>query len=886
MKDALARHDAILSEAVAAHRGHVVKTTGDGVHAVFQTARDALDAAATGQMGLAESEWRSTGPLRVRMGMHTGEAQLRDGDYYGAALNRAARLVAVAHGGQVVCSQATADLARDVLPAGMALMDLGEHRLRGLSRAERVFQLQAPGLARGFPTLRSLDALPGNLPAQLTSFVGREEELDRIAQEFAEARLVSLTGVGGVGKTRLAMEAAAEMVAEYRDGAWLVALAGVRDPELVGDALMAVFGLQAGDGRSAIETLLDFFRAKQLLLVLDNCEHLLRPVADLVGAVMQGCPQVRVLATSREGLNVVGERVLTVASLGVPGEGADLDAIESCDAVVLFVDRARSVKTGFTLDASNTFAVAQVCRRLDGIALAIELAAARVAMLTPTELAQRLDQRFRLLAGGQRGVVERHQTLRAAIDWSFELLSEAERLLLARLSVFVGGFSLEAAEAVTAGGGIEADQVFELLSALVARSLVIAESEGIETRFRLLETIRQYAQEHLDQSGDADRIHTRHAVYYASFGEIAIPNTAGPEGIDWERRLKLELDNIGAAVRWAIATQDTDTTMRLFAMWQVPIVVTDATFSATHRWAADMVAAMPGAPEHARYPAALVGTATIAWEQGDQELATRRCDEAIAAEQRLGTEPSILVWLVRANVALAQGRTDDAIEHVQHAVALSRRRDEPAWLAWSLAVSALAHALKGDATAARPDAEEVVKLTRRVANPSIMENALAMAAFALGDSDPERALALALEAVELIGSSERSLSWAIAGDLAARQGDQHHALQYLGRAIENAQWVGNRTAIGTMTGRISDLLAEPDPEASAVLQGAQHALVPSYAHAPHTLEARQVAIATLEASIGTARREELYQQGTAMSDDEAVAYAKAAINRSLQQDAS
>jgi predicted ATPase len=590
---------------------------------------------------------------------------------------------------------------------------------------------------------------------------------------------------------------------------------------------------------------------------------------------------VRVLATSREGLNVAGERVLTVASLAIPGEAADLDAIETSDAVVLFVDRARSVKTGFTLDASNTVAVAQVCRRVDGIALAIELAAARVAMLTPTELAQRLDQRFRLLAGGQRGVVERHQTLRAAIDWSYELLSEAERLLLARLSVFVGGFSLEAAESVTAGGVVETDQVFELLSALVARSLVVADSEGIDTRFRLLETIRQYAQEHLDQSGDADRLHTRHAVYYAGFGEVAIPNTAGPEGIDWERRLKRELDNIGAALRWAVATQDTDTAVRLFD-WQAPIVMADATLSATARWAADSVVEMPGASEHPRYPAALACAATIAWDQGDPDLAMRRCDEAIAAEQRLGTQPSILVWLVRTQAALAQGRSEDAVEHVRQAVALSRRRGEPAWLGWSLSVSALVHAMQGDATKAKPDAEEVVTLTHRLANPNIMENALGMAAFALGDSEPERALALALEAVHLAGSGERSLAWGIAGDLAARQGDQRHALEYFGRAMVNAHWLGNRTAIGTMIGSVSDLLAEPDPEASAMLQGAASAIVPRYAHAPHTLKARQQAIATLDASIGTARREELYKQGKAMTDDEAVAYTNAAINRRLQ----
>jgi tetratricopeptide (TPR) repeat protein len=416
----------------------------------------------------------------------------------------------------------------------------------------------------------------------------------------------------------------------------------------------------------------------------------------------------------------------------------------------------------------------------------------------------------------------------------------------------------------------------------VARSLVIAESEGVDTRFRLLETIRQYAQEHLDQSGDADRIHTRDAAYYADFGEVALPSTAGPEGIDWERRLERELDNIGAAVRWAIATQDTDTAVRLFAMWQAPIVTADPTFNATGRWAVTTLLEMPGASEHPGYPAALACAATIAWEQSDPDLAMRRCDEAIAAEQRLGTEPSILIWLARAMSTMAQGRPDDATAYAEHAVALSRRRGEPAWLGWSLAISAMSRAMQGDATRARPDAEEVVTLTRRLANPKIMENALALAAFALGDSDPERALALALEAVQLIGSGERSLAWGVAGDLAARQGDVHHALEYFARAMGNAHWLGNRNAVGQMIGSISDLLAESDPEASAVLQGARRALAPTHAHAPYSLAARQRAVATLDSSLGVARREELYAQGKRMTDEEAVAYANAAVNRRLQ----
>ena len=882
MKAVLARHDEILRGATEAQGGVVVKSTGDGLHAAFASADGALMAAAAGQVGLASERFEGTGALWVRMGIHTGAGELRDGDYFGPALNRAARLMAVAQGGQVLVSLATEELVRDSVPAELELVDLGEHRLRDLSRPERVFQLQAPGLVSEFPALRSLDVLPGNLPVQATSFVGRDEELARVAGELGQARLVTLTGVGGVGKTRLALEAAAEVVPEYRDGSWLVELAGVRDPEAVPDAVVSTFGLQPGRGQSATETLLEFLRAKELLLVLDNCEHLLRAVADLVGGIVRRCPGVRALATSREGLNVAGEQILAVPSLEVSNESADLEAIAGCDATILFVDRARSVKAGFALDASNAGAVAQVCRRLDWIALAIELAAARVAMLTPTELARRLDQRFRLLAGGQRGVVERHQTLRAAIDWSYELLEEAEQLLLARLSVFVGGFSFEAAEAVTGSGPIDADQVFELLAALVARSLVIADTEGVDTRYRLLETIRQYAQEHLDDSGEADRLHTAHAVYYAGFGEVAALNTAGPEGGDWEHRLEREFDNLGAALRWAVETQDVDTAVRLFGMWSAPTFVTEVSLLATVRWAADIVLAMPGASENPQYPAALSVTASSAWAQADQDLAARRCDEALAAEQRLGTEPSIHVWVVRTNVALAQGHPDEALEHARQAVALSRARGEPAWLAWSLSLSAGVHSMLGDPVAALPEAEEVVTLTRQLPSTLVARGTLGLAVFALGDSEPERALALAREVVASIPPRAHSPSWAIAGDLAARHGDEREAFEHFAKAIEDSHWLGNRPAVGTVIGRVADLLADSDPEATAVLQGSGDALVPGYTHAPHTIEARQQAITTLDTSLGAARREELYRQGRAMTDDEAVAYALTAINRRLE----
>ena len=410
----------------------------------------------------------------------------------------------VAHGGQVVCSQATTDLARDVLAEGVDLVDLGEHRLRDLSRAERVFQVNAAGLGSEFAALTSIDAFPGNLPLQMSSFIGREREIGRTVEALDGCRVVTLTGVGGVGKTRLALQVAAELLPSFREGAWLVELAPVRDPDDVVDAFATVFGLRARAGQSLEETLVEFLLTKQLLLVVDNCEHVLDAVADLVEELTGTCPRVAVLATSREGLALDGERIFAVPALAAPGTGADLGAVGASDAVQLFVERASAADADFGLDSVNAAAVGQVCRRLDGVPLAIELAAALVASMSPAELASALDHRFDLLAGGRRRAVKRQQTLKATIDWSYDLLDESQQRLLARLAVFAGGCTREAAEAVCAGGPIEPRVVLGLLTDLVARSLVVTERGGVETRYRLLETIREYGEERLAEHGETD----------------------------------------------------------------------------------------------------------------------------------------------------------------------------------------------------------------------------------------------------------------------------------------------------------------------------------------------------------------------------------------------
>ena len=568
MQSALARHDEILRDAVDTNNGVIVKSTGDGIHAVFASAHDALRASVAAQHGLAEQAWATPQPLKVRIGLHTGEAEHRDGDYYGTATNRAARLMSVAHGGQILVSLSTEELLSDNVPGGFSLVDLGEHRLRDLSRADRVFQVVAPGLVGDFPPIRSLDAFPGNLPVQLSSFVGRHDELVALGNALRESRLVTITGTGGVGKTRVAVQLAAELLQRFPDGTWLCELAAAGDPESMLQAVASTLGAIPRAGMSLTASIAEFLRTRALLLVLDNCEHLLDATARLADAILRDAPGVRIVATSREGLAVEGERVMPLRSLPVPDPTfAELEQIAASDAVQLFGERAEAARPGFSLEAGNATAVVDICRRLDGMPLAIELAAARIASMSPAEVAERLDERFRLLTGGRRTSVERHQTLRSTVDWSYSLLSPAEESVFDRLGVFVGGFDTRAAEAVGSGDGIEAWDVVDALSSLVAKSMVnVDEMADGTTRYELLETLRAYARERLDEAGVADEYRRRHAEHYAAFAERTGRGLLGPDEFAWRRQLHADLANLRAAVSWALDTADEgETAVRIVA---------------------------------------------------------------------------------------------------------------------------------------------------------------------------------------------------------------------------------------------------------------------------------------------------------------------------------
>ena len=504
---ALRRHDDLLRQAIEQASGYVFKTVGDAFCAAFADARSALAAVLTAQQSLSSEPWPTSRPIRVRMSLHTGVCEERDGDYFGPVVNRAARLEAVAHGGQVLLSGATAELLSGSLPDGVSLADLGLHRLKDLGRPEQVFQLRAGFLAAEFPPLSSLDnpELPNNLPCVLSAFIGRAHELAEVRDLIRSARLITLTGAGGSGKTRLALQAAAELIGTTSDGVWLAELAQVTDGGHVAAVVASVLGLSDQCGPSVLDSVTEALADQDLLLVLDNCEHVIDAAAKFCDQVIRRCPRVRILATSREPLGIDGERVYRVPSLSLPQSDTDnADELAASDAVRLFAERARAQNPGFVLDARSVPLVASICRRLDGIPLALELAAARLSSMSLAQIADRLDQRFRLLTGGSRNAMPRQQTLQATVDWSFSLLNLAERGTLTRLSVFAGGFDLEAAEQLCTTEGVDALDVMDLLGSLVDKSLIVADQTADPVRYRLLETIRQYsAQELLRMTDDA-----------------------------------------------------------------------------------------------------------------------------------------------------------------------------------------------------------------------------------------------------------------------------------------------------------------------------------------------------------------------------------------------
>ncbi|MGA2761000.1 MAG: adenylate/guanylate cyclase domain-containing protein [Candidatus Cybelea sp.] len=549
MVSALHRHDQLLRGSIETNRGHIFKTVGDAFCAAFSHAADGVSAALDAQRALAAEDFSAVGGLRVRIAVHSGTTHERDGDYFGPTVNRVARLLAVVHGEQVVISGETAQLLRDALPGQAELRDLGSHRLKDLVEPEHVWQLTAPGMRDLFPPLLSLGSLPNNLPRQVTPLIGRDEVLVEVEAMIEQSPLVTLVGTGGVGKTRIALQAGADLLDGSGDGVWFVELAPLSDPSLVAVTIASTLGLREQPERPVLETLLRYLKNRRLLLILDNCEHVIAETARIAETILRDCPEVRLLATSREALRISGEQPYRMPSLAVPPDVAELTAAQAlqCGAVALFVQRATTASAKFRLNDENAPVLGEIVRRLDGIPLAIELAAARVKVLTLPQIAEKLDERFAVLTGGSRTALPRHQTMRALIDWSYDLLSPAEQRLFRRLSIFAGGWTLATAGEVCAG-----DDVLDLLSALVDKSLVVAEPAGEQQRYGLLESTREYARERLAESGELEAIARGHAQAYLALAERLHSTFDSTPDRVWLSRTEPELENWRAALAWSL----------------------------------------------------------------------------------------------------------------------------------------------------------------------------------------------------------------------------------------------------------------------------------------------------------------------------------------------
>ena len=686
---AIALHHSILRAAVESAHGGVFETIGDAVYAAFTRVDEAAHAAAASQRGLANAAWQETGPLRVRMGIHVGDVELSDGHYFGPALYRCARLMALGHGGQVLLSAVAAGILADLGADGLGVRDLGEHRLKDLLRAERIYQLTGPGLDRDFPSLRALDERPNNLPIARTTLVGRDSQLPQLQALLVDqrGRLVTLTGPGGVGKTRLALELAARVTDAFVDGVYFVALARVSDTRLVPGAIADALSLRDAPGRSLQETLADYLREKRMLLVIDNFEHLLG-AAPYVSELLTAAPHLQVVTTSREALRLTGEREFAVPPLEVGARNIGKAHGRSA-AVELFIERAREVSPDLGSSAEVMSAIEGICDRLDGLPLAIELAAARVRILTPAKLLARLDRRLPILVGGARDSPARQRTLRETISWSYELLDDEDRVVFRRLSVFNGGCTLEDAEAVLAFGGIHASSLIDRLQSLAAKSLIRADG----SRFSMLALIREYAGEMLETSGEAEPIHKGHAEFYESLASRLDPVLRTGEQLDAVARLEAEIDNLRAALEWSTqAAPRLALSLCSSLCWYW--FMRSRNSEAVH-WLAPVVGNWTDSAEP-QAATALAWAGFLANEDGRRTEAAVLGAAGVAAARRSG-DPSTIVraMLLHSTNLIVEGDKETVERYLDEAVPLATLGADPYWLGLTHSFAAETRRMEG-----------------------------------------------------------------------------------------------------------------------------------------------------------------------------------------------
>lgn len=797
----LSAHHEILRAGFENNHGRIVDTQGDSFFVAFGRAMDAVNAAVQAQRALAAHNWGDGIHVRVRMGLHTGEPLAQGERYVGIDVHRAARIGAAGHGGQILLSETTCALIQNELPRDVRVRALGKQRLKDFDAPASLYQIVCADLPVDFPPLKTLDARPNNLPAQLSSFIGRETEVAELERAMQATRLVTLIGAGGAGKTRLSIRLGEKMLGAFPDGVWFIELARLNDPALIPRTIATTLGLRDEAGNLA-QTLKNYLEPKALLLVFDNCEHLIDAAAQWAETLLQAAPQLKIIASSREGLNIAGEQVFHVPSLSVPeGERAlTPDALTQSAAARLFIERATAANDLFRVTAQNANAIAQICRRLDGIPLALELAAARVKALSVEQIAARLDDVFRLLSGGSRTAMPRQQTLAAAMDWSYNLLSKSERALLQRLSVFAGGWTLGAAEQICSGDEIAPDNVLDLLTQLVNKSLVIADyaADGT-TRYRFLETLRQFARYRLYEAEAVEITSDRHLDYFVVFAERAQGELRGPKQIEWLGHLDTEHDNLRAALTWAIsdnptrAAQALRLTGALWLYWDIR-----GYFQEGIQWCERALAASDA--ENSARVETMFGAAMVA-RLGDLERTLAVGKELVALARKVGNARGVAEGLLGLGIiAFYTGDHARADAWLDEALQLWNALDDAWGIAHAQGPFAQRAAMQGDYARAAELYEKSLLLFRRTGDLREIAGALTnLASVVRGQGDLPRARAYAQEALELysaladkhgIATAQREL-----GRVAHAQGDMLFAQQALEASRALFQEMGDRSCL-------------------------------------------------------------------------------------------
>jgi len=879
----LADHERLLREACESHDGHVVDVQGDGFFIAFSRALDAIQAVVQSQRALASHVWPEGVRVRVRMGLHTGEPQISASGYMGIDVHRAARIGAVAHGGQVLVSQTTHDLVQSELPLDVTFRDLGEHRLKDLRQPKRLYQLLVTGLPADFPPLKSLNIATNNLPIQLTSFIGREKEITEVRQAIREQRLVTLTGAGGSGKTRLALQVASESVEDFRDGVFFVALAPITDPGLVASTIAQSLAITEVAGRSILDNLKDYLQTKSLLLLLDNFEQVI-PAAPLVAELLAAGGALKVLVTSRESLRISGEQEYPVPPLALPNlkQIPSVESLSQYTAVQLFVQRAQAVKPDFRITPDTAPAVAEICYRLDGLPLAIELAAARIKLMAPRSMLARLENRLNFLTGGARELPARQQTLRNAIAWSYDLLNENEQTLFRQLSVFVGGCTLDAVEAI-----FDDHQAYPSLldqfGSLLDKSL-LREVEGLsdEPRFVMLELLREFGLEQLKARGEQETIRHRHAEFFLALAEQAEAKLESVDQLEWINRIEQEHDNLRAALEWSTTAKGAEElclrlagTLGLF--WEARGYFSEG------RERLSAVLSMEFAQGRTAIHAKLLARAAeLAYRQSDYAATVELAEESLSIYREVGDKQGAAPVLIKlGNAATEAGDYEIASGFLEEALTIWQELNDKHGTARALISLGWAALRSGDYGLANERLEAALAISRELEDTrSIGFELSGLGEVALRRGNYARARSLLEESLELrrqlgnkwgVGVSLGTLGW-----VAIREGDWDRAVAKLGESLEVRQEIGDKGGSAWCVERLGEVaLAQGNPEKAVQLLSAAAALRISIGSVidPADQPEYQKRRAALRAELGEKRFTKLWEEGRTLTLDQAVAYA-------------